>query len=36
MDNIGYIVTTSLAWWLNCYHTTAMPQRDWVLNSLLV
>lgn len=36
MDNIGYIVTTSLAWWLNYYHTTAMPQRDWVLNSLLV
>lgn len=23
MDNIGYIRTTSLVWWLNYYHTTA-------------
>lgn len=32
MDNIGYIRTTSLAWWLNYYHTTATPQWGWVLN----
>lgn len=35
MDNIGYIRTTSLAWWLNCYHTTATPQWGWVLNTPL-
>ena len=29
MDNIGYIRTTSLAWWLNYYHTTAIPQWGW-------
>ena len=33
MDNIGYIRTTSLAWWLNYYHTTATPQWGWVLNT---
>lgn len=35
MDNIGYIRTTSLAWWLNYYHTTATPQWGWVLNTPL-
>ena len=35
MDNIGYIRTTSLAWWLNYYHTTATPQCGWVLNTPL-
>lgn len=35
MDNIGYIRTTSLAWWLNYYHTTATPQWSWVLNTPL-
>lgn len=35
MDNIGYIRTTSLAWWLNYYHTTAIPQWGWVLNTPL-
>lgn len=35
MDNIGYIRTTSLAWWLNYYHTTAAPQWGWVLNTPL-
>ena len=35
MDNIGYIRTTSLAWWLNYYHTTATPQWGWVLNTRL-
>lgn len=35
MDNIGYIRTTSLAWWLNYYHTTATPQWGWVLNAPL-
>lgn len=35
MDNIGYIRTTSLAWWLNHYHTTATPQWGWVLNTPL-
>lgn len=36
MDNIGYIRTTSLAWWLNYYHTTAIPQWGWVLNTPLL
>lgn len=35
MDNIGYTRTTSLAWWLNYYHTTATPQWGWVLNTPL-
>lgn len=35
VDNIGYIRTTSLAWWLNYYHTTATPQWGWVLNTPL-
>ena len=35
MDNIGYIRTTSLAWWLNYYHTTATPLWGWVLNTPL-
>lgn len=35
MDNIGYIRTTSLAWWLNYYHTTATLQWGWVLNTPL-
>lgn len=35
MDNIGYIRTTSLTWWLNYYHTTATPQWGWVLNTPL-
>lgn len=35
MDNIGYIRTISLAWWLNYYHTTATPQWGWVLNTPL-
>lgn len=35
MENIGYIRTTSLAWWLNYYHTTAVPQWGWVLNTPL-
>lgn len=35
MVNIGYIRTTSLAWWLNYYHTTATPQWGWVLNTPL-
>ena len=35
MDNIGYVRTTSLAWWLNYYHTTATPQWGWVLNTPL-
>ena len=35
MDNIGYIRATSLAWWLNYYHTTATPQWGWVLNTPL-
>lgn len=35
MDNIGYIRTTSLAWWLNYYHTTATPRWGWVLNTPL-
>lgn len=35
MDNIGYIRTTSLVWWLNYYHTTATPQWGWVLNTPL-
>lgn len=35
MDNIGYIRTASLAWWLNYYHTTATPQWGWVLNTPL-
>lgn len=35
MDNVGYIRTTSLAWWLNYYHTTATPQWGWVLNTPL-
>lgn len=35
MDNIGYIRTTSLAWWLNYHHTTATPQWGWVLNTPL-
>lgn len=35
MDNIGYIRMTSLAWWLNYYHTTATPQWGWVLNTPL-
>ena len=35
MDNIGYNRTTSLAWWLNYYHTTATPQWGWVLNTPL-
>ena len=35
MDNIGYIRRTSLAWWLNYYHTTATPQWGWVLNTPL-
>lgn len=35
MDNIGYIRTTTLAWWLNYYHTTATPQWGWVLNTPL-
>lgn len=35
MDNIGYIRTTSLAWWLNYYHTTSIPQWGWVLNTPL-
>lgn len=35
MDNIGYIRTTSLACWLNYYHTTATPQWGWVLNTPL-
>lgn len=35
MDNIGYIRTTSLAWWLNYYHTIATPQWGWVLNTPL-
>ncbi|MDB1917792.1 hypothetical protein [Collinsella aerofaciens] len=35
MDNIGYIRTTSLAWWLNYYHTTATPQWGWVLKTPL-
>lgn len=35
MDNIGYIRTTSLAWWLNYYHTTATSQWGWVLNTPL-
>ena len=35
MDNIGYIRTTSLAWWQNYYHTTATPQWGWVLNTPL-
>lgn len=36
MDNIGYIRTTSLAWWLNYYHSTAIPQWGWVLNTPLL
>lgn len=35
MENIGYIRTTSLAWWLNYYHTTVAPQWGWVLNTPL-
>lgn len=36
MDNIGYIRTTSLAWWLNYYHTTATPQWGWVVVSRML
>lgn len=36
MDNVGYVRTSSLDWWLDWYHTNSVPQWGWYRNIALV